>query len=339
MRMLERSFKVTTRYGGGFVESIDGHAGSSARRDWFYYVNGIQATQGAAGTVGPQGRPDLVGPARLEPPPTRSRRSSAPSPSRSSTASADGGSRPRSTAPPDAGAACKPVAAAARRDRGPGREPGARRPARARTRSAWSSAPGTTSTADRSPQLIAHGPASSGVYARFVGPSGPALELLDPRGQVVRTLGAGAGLIAATAQTSTRQPTWLITGTDAGRACRPPPRRSRRRGCTTTSRSRSRARADLPVPLERVDVIYRRRASPLHAARAAVGCAYCAGARARRAAAVQPGRARRGRARRSLGAGGLRRASGASCAAPRCSRSPLGLLGRWSSTRWSPATG
>ena len=50
MRMLERSFKVTTRYSGGFVESIDGHAGSSSRLDWFYYVNGIEATLGAAGT-------------------------------------------------------------------------------------------------------------------------------------------------------------------------------------------------------------------------------------------------------------------------------------------------
>ena len=51
MRMLERSFQVTTRYGGGFVESIDGHAGDSSRRDWFYYVNGIEASPGAAGTA------------------------------------------------------------------------------------------------------------------------------------------------------------------------------------------------------------------------------------------------------------------------------------------------
>ena len=50
MRMLERSFKVTTRYSGGFVESIDGHAGGSSRLDWFYYVNGIEASLGAAGT-------------------------------------------------------------------------------------------------------------------------------------------------------------------------------------------------------------------------------------------------------------------------------------------------
>jgi hypothetical protein len=62
-------------------------------------------------------------------------------------------------------------------------------------------------------QLIKHGPASSGVYARFVGTNGSSLQLLDPAGKVVRTLGVGAGLIAATAQPSTG-PFWLITGTD-----------------------------------------------------------------------------------------------------------------------------
>src|ERR1700728_475086 len=50
MRMLERSFRVGTRYGGGFVQSIDGRSGSSAHLDWFYYVNGIEAPQGAATT-------------------------------------------------------------------------------------------------------------------------------------------------------------------------------------------------------------------------------------------------------------------------------------------------
>jgi hypothetical protein len=50
MRMLERSFRVSTRYGGGFVESIDGHSGNSSRLDWFYYVNGVEASQGAATT-------------------------------------------------------------------------------------------------------------------------------------------------------------------------------------------------------------------------------------------------------------------------------------------------
>jgi hypothetical protein len=62
--------------------------------------------------------------------------------------------------------------------------------------------------------LIAHGPSASGVYARFNGAGGKSLELLDPRGRPVRTLGAGAGLVAATAQGSS-SPTWLVTGSDA----------------------------------------------------------------------------------------------------------------------------
>src|SRR5579884_4281304 len=51
MRMLTRNFHVATRYGGGFVESINGLSGSSDRRDWFYYVNGIEAPAGAATTA------------------------------------------------------------------------------------------------------------------------------------------------------------------------------------------------------------------------------------------------------------------------------------------------
>src|SRR5207248_2028612 len=49
MRFLQAERRVTTRYGGGFVQSIDGLAGSgSAQRDWFYYVNGSEASVGAA---------------------------------------------------------------------------------------------------------------------------------------------------------------------------------------------------------------------------------------------------------------------------------------------------
>lgn len=62
-------------------------------------------------------------------------------------------------------------------------------------------------------RLINQGPGASGVYARFAGRGGASLQLLDPNGRVARTLGAGAGLIAATA-TSSSAPTWLITGTD-----------------------------------------------------------------------------------------------------------------------------
>jgi hypothetical protein len=62
--------------------------------------------------------------------------------------------------------------------------------------------------------LLEQGPGASGVYARFSSGRGRSIELLDPGGNPVRRLGAGAGLIAATAQGSS-QPTWLITGTDA----------------------------------------------------------------------------------------------------------------------------
>jgi hypothetical protein len=61
--------------------------------------------------------------------------------------------------------------------------------------------------------LIAHGPSTGGVYARFAGSGGSTLELLDANGQVVRRLGAGAGLVAATGNPKT-VPAWFVTGTD-----------------------------------------------------------------------------------------------------------------------------
>lgn len=51
MRLLEGSADVATRYGGGFVKSIDGVAeGEREGRpyDWFYYVDGVEAPVGAA---------------------------------------------------------------------------------------------------------------------------------------------------------------------------------------------------------------------------------------------------------------------------------------------------
>jgi hypothetical protein len=211
LRMLERSFKVTTRYGGGFVESIDGHAGSSSRLDWFYYVNGLQATLGAGGTSVHKGDrvwwdlhdwsatdsiPAVVG--------------SFPEPFIHGT----GGRRFPVTleCANDVPTACKRVTNELNTIGVP----------------VASSAIGTGSGSDSLgvivgtwrdireellATLIEHGPASSGVYAKFVGPSGSSMQLLNPRGQVVKTLGADAGLIAATAQTSTG-PAWLITGTD-----------------------------------------------------------------------------------------------------------------------------
>jgi hypothetical protein len=61
--------------------------------------------------------------------------------------------------------------------------------------------------------LLDAGPGASGIDARFAD-GGRTLQLLGPDGAVVRTLGAGAGLVAA-ARDNSDAPTWLITGTDA----------------------------------------------------------------------------------------------------------------------------
>jgi hypothetical protein len=210
MRMLERHYRVNTRYGGGFVQSIDGLAGTSSQHDWFYYVNGVEAPAGAATTAVHHGDriwwdlhdwsatdsiPAVVG--------------SFPEPFVHGT----GGKRLPVTleCAVDVSAACQRVSRELRTIGVP---------------FASQVIGGTSGTdslalevgtwhdlaAEVVADLIDHGPAGSGVYARFTG-GGSSLELLDPQGQVVRRLGAGAGLVAATAQGGA-PPTWLVTGTD-----------------------------------------------------------------------------------------------------------------------------
>jgi hypothetical protein len=49
MQALDREAEVETRYGGRFVQSIDGVEGSLAEgRDWFWFVNGYEADRSAA---------------------------------------------------------------------------------------------------------------------------------------------------------------------------------------------------------------------------------------------------------------------------------------------------
>jgi Domain of unknown function (DUF4430) len=49
LQALDREADVDTRYGGRFVQAIDGLEGSiAAGRDWFYFVNGYEADRGAA---------------------------------------------------------------------------------------------------------------------------------------------------------------------------------------------------------------------------------------------------------------------------------------------------
>jgi hypothetical protein len=212
MQMLERHFAVSTRYGGGFVQSINGHAGGGARHDWFFYVNGIEAPKGAAVTAVHQGDriwwdlhdwsatdtiPAVVG--------------SFPEPFSSGV----GGRRLPTVlacAAPG-GSACGVVAAALRRTHIPFADQllggGSGSDSLAIVVGTWAQLHGVIAA-----ELIASGPVASGVYARFAGHAGTALQLLDPAGRVVATLHAGAGLVAATEEPSIGQPTWLITGTD-----------------------------------------------------------------------------------------------------------------------------
>ena len=64
MRLLDRNAEISTRYGGGFVQSIDGIEGgrSDGRQlDWFFYVNGVESPVGAAEYELARRLPGLVG--------------------------------------------------------------------------------------------------------------------------------------------------------------------------------------------------------------------------------------------------------------------------------------
>ncbi|CAA9502994.1 MAG: hypothetical protein AVDCRST_MAG30-2030 [uncultured Solirubrobacteraceae bacterium] len=215
MRLLRRRVDTDTRYGGTFVQELEGRAGGAQegrRIDWFYYVNGIEAEVGAAefklsagdrvwwdlhdwgeamripAVVGSFPEPFLTGyrgkriPVRIE--------------------CARGVVRE-----------CDEVAE--RLDRA-GVQKTSRAVVSQRDEGAvlrvlvgqWKDI-----RLDPTALRIERGPEQSGVYARFDA-TGRRLDVLDPRGRVARQLTDGAGLIAATRQED-RQPVWVVTGTDA----------------------------------------------------------------------------------------------------------------------------
>ncbi len=210
MRVLERHFNVSLRYGGGFVESLDGLSGSSSRRDWFYYVNGIEAANGAAATSVHRGDRiwwDLHDWAATDSVPAVV--GSFPEP----FLHGSGGRRFPTVlqCAADVSAACKRVS----NELGALGVPVAS--AEIGTGSGTDSLGVVVGTwRDIRPEIVAsllgQGPGSSGVYARFTH-AGDALTLLDASGHPGAALGPGAGLVAATGQNSS-VPTWLITGTD-----------------------------------------------------------------------------------------------------------------------------
>lgn len=214
LRLLQRNADVRTRFGGGFVQAIeDVEGGRDGGRpvDWFFYVNGIESSRGAAereldggdrvwwdhhdwGTT--MRIPAVVG--------------SFPEPFLSGS---EGRRLPvRVECEYPASPACEEVA-----DRLVGLGLPAARGGLGTTTaedtlrvvvSTWRGVRGREIATGR----IESGPAQSGVFARFTR-GGRALEVLDPRGRVARTLRAGTGLVAAT-RVAERQPIWFVTGTD-----------------------------------------------------------------------------------------------------------------------------
>jgi hypothetical protein len=212
MSLLIRNDAVSTRYGGGFVQSIDGvSGGQEAGRpvDWFYYVNGLEAGRGAAATTVHPGDhiwwdrhdwsqtndvPAVVG--------------SFPEPFLNGI---DGKRLPVRVECAALGGACRTVAARLRAQGVPAGVAaigagGAPQTLRVVV-GPWAKVQGDLGT-----ETILRGPRASGVYARFA-KDGRTLTLLDQDGRPTRTLVSGAGLIAATRHAEDA-PVWVVTGTD-----------------------------------------------------------------------------------------------------------------------------
>lgn len=214
MRLLERSFDVKTRYGGGFVQEIEGVSGGREDGrpvDWFFYLNGVESEQGAAEVELNDGdrvwwdRHDWSGTPHIP-----AVVGQFPEPF---AHGAEGKRFPVVLeCADDAEAACDIVS---KRLVAAGSIPGRQRLGTGvggRTVRVlvgrWNDVGG-----DQALEQIDRGPQASGVYAVFI-EDGRTLELYDAHGDPIQVLAAGAGLVAAT-RFEQQAPTWTITGTDA----------------------------------------------------------------------------------------------------------------------------
>jgi Domain of unknown function (DUF4430) len=215
MSLLTRNATVSTRYSGGFVQSIDGLGGGQSGGhsvDWFYYVNGIEASKGAASTnVHPGDHiwwdrhdwsatddiPTVVG---SFPQPFLNGIDGKRLPVRVECASAE--DNPCRTVTARLRAQHVPAAVAAL-----GSGAGEAHTLRVAV-GTWREIAGVSDVRE-----LSGGPRASGVYARF-SRSGTTLTLLDEAGRATQTLAGAAGLIAAT-RTGEDAPVWAVTGTDA----------------------------------------------------------------------------------------------------------------------------
>jgi hypothetical protein len=214
MRALDREVDITTRYGGKFVQSINGIEGSNAGgrvSDWFFFVNGIESSTGAADVhvdVGDRVWWDY----------------------RDWTAAmrapAVVGSWPEPFAQASAGAGRLPVEVVCFGPRPPCEE------AASKLADAGVDATVTSSSSDTSAvrmlvgtweqvrtdhlaATIEDGPATSGVFAEFEPFRGHwRLLALDDHAQVQREDDSDAGLVAAL-RDGENPATWVVTGTDA----------------------------------------------------------------------------------------------------------------------------
>jgi hypothetical protein len=219
MRLLQRNAeKVGTRYGGGFVQSINGVSGGQRDGrpfDWFFYVNGIQADEGAAAIKVHQGDrvwwdfhdwgatdsvPAVVG--------------SYPEPFLHGI---DGRRLPtRIECVEPKSEACSAVAGKLT-DLGLPAARGGVGNSFVEDTLRIIVGPWRAVREESTARLLERGPATSGVFA-LPAADGRSIALLDQDGKVTRRLGAGTGLIAATRVRDQKEqvsdPVWVVTGTD-----------------------------------------------------------------------------------------------------------------------------
>jgi hypothetical protein len=213
MRLLQRNARVETKFGGGFVQSIDGLGGGrdgGRPVDWFYFVNGVLAGKGAAATEVRAGdriwwdrhdwsvtnrTPAVVG---SFPEPFAHGVAGDRLPTRIECAQSvpdacDAVQEKFTKLGIVAGKALKGTSEAGgdvlRIAVGP-----------------WRDVRG-----DSALRQIERGPRASGVYGRF---EGDEFVALDARGREARRLGRGTGVIVAT-RYEDGPPVWAVTGTDA----------------------------------------------------------------------------------------------------------------------------
>ena len=215
MRVMQSKFDVDTRFGGRFVQSIDGVKGTGpgGMRDWFFFVNGVEAEVGAADyELSPGDRvqwdfrdwdtamrvPAIVG--------------AFPEPFLTGT---NGRRRPVRVECDDAESdACRAAKDALDRVKVP-------------VSGSSLGAPGTENVTRlvvarwpaarivRGGFTLEEGPERSGVFARFA-KDGRSLDLLDADGDVARTVhpGDGTALVAAL-RPRADELLWLVTSLDA----------------------------------------------------------------------------------------------------------------------------